>query len=261
MSCDTYRDAVLDRASGEGSSPELDRHLAQCAECRLFDERLGSLATLLEEVPYGPAPAPGLEESVFSLVELDHVARAAEHLGPPPPLDLEHRALSRAGVVVTDRWTRKRALGALVPAAVLLVSLVGMLVMQPWSDDDPTTQASITAGQLMQNVNLDGTSGSMSADLMKFEQQNYGLVLRAEGLPVSPEGTYYEVWMVGPEGEVPAGTFRVLRPDDQVFRLQVGVDPTRYSRVVVTLERDDGDPRRAGRPMLDGWIDTTKVVP
>jgi hypothetical protein len=260
VSCDTYREAVLSRAAGEGASAELDSHLAECPGCREFGERLGTLTTLLADVPYGPAPAPGLEENVFSLVELDHVARAAEHIGPRPPLDLEHRSLTRAGVVVEGRWSRRRALGALVPAAVLLISLVGMIVMQPWSDDDPSAPAAFT-GQLMQNVNLDGTNGSMSADLMKFEQQNYGLVVRAEGLPLSPEGTYYEVWMIGAAGEVPAGTFRVLRAEDQVFRFQVGVDPTHYSRVVVTLERDDGDPRRAGRPVMEGWIDTTKVSP
>jgi anti-sigma-K factor RskA len=65
-----------------------------------------------------------------------------------------------------------------------------------------------------------------------------------------PEGLY-ELWFVAPDGRrVSAGTFH---PDDEgrgTVRLVGAADPAVYSRIAVSLEPADGDPRRQGLDVL-----------
>jgi len=64
-----------------------------------------------------------------------------------------------------------------------------------------------------------------------------------------PDGLY-ELWFVGPRGRVSAGTFH---PDEQgrgVVRLLAAADPKQYPTLSVTLEPNDGNPRRSGPEVL-----------
>jgi anti-sigma-K factor RskA len=65
-----------------------------------------------------------------------------------------------------------------------------------------------------------------------------------------PEGLY-ELWFVAPDGRrVSAGTFH---PDDDgrgTVRLVGAADPAVYTRIAVSLEPSDGNPRRQGPDVL-----------
>jgi hypothetical protein len=65
-----------------------------------------------------------------------------------------------------------------------------------------------------------------------------------------PDGLY-ELWFVAPDGRrISAGTFH---PDDEgrgTVRLVGAADPKVYTRIVVSLEPADGNPRRKGPDVL-----------
>jgi hypothetical protein len=64
-----------------------------------------------------------------------------------------------------------------------------------------------------------------------------------------PDGLY-ELWFVGPRGRVSAGTFHPDENGRGTVRLLAAADPKQYPRLSVTLEPNDGDPRRTGPEVL-----------
>jgi hypothetical protein len=65
------------------------------------------------------------------------------------------------------------------------------------------------------------------------------IVLEVEGLAAAAPGTYYEAWVAGDGGAVPAGTFHMRGGDGWIY-LWSGVDPAEYPILNVTLEREGG---------------------
>lgn len=60
----------------------------------------------------------------------------------------------------------------------------------------------------------------------------------------------YELWFVGPRGRVSAGTFHPDANGRGTVKLVAAADPKQYPRLSVTLEPNDGDPRRTGPEVL-----------
>ena len=77
------------------------------------------------------------------------------------------------------------------------------------------------------------------------------IVLEVEGLAAAAPGTYYEAWMAGDGGAVPAGTFHMRGGDGWIY-LWSGVDPAEYPTLNVTLEREGGG--GSGEVVLTGPI-------
>jgi len=78
------------------------------------------------------------------------------------------------------------------------------------------------------------------------------IVLQVEGLEAAAPGTYYEAWVAGDGGAVPAGTFHMRGGDGWIY-LWSGVDPGEYPTLNVTLEREGGG-GGSGEVVLTGPI-------
>ena len=244
---------------------DIEEHLRGCAGCRATSSRLRVVTGVLVDVPWAEEPRRELEAEVFELIRLEPVVRLASLavVDPPPPADLEERALanvvpSEVVVVQPDRWSRVSKVLAPVMAAAAIG--LGVLVLDLSRDSGgDITDPRVPRGHLMQSVALSGTEAEAEIELVHFRHDNYRLELHADDLPIPPSGSRYEVWLTGPDGYVSAGSFRLVRPDDIVLEFLVGIDPKEYGRVEVTLEDADGDPSKSDRVVLTGRIDPAHV--
>jgi anti-sigma-K factor RskA len=134
-----------------------------------------------------------------------------------------------------------------VAAAAALVVVAGASL---WLARDP--------GQQTVAVELMPTSASSDARaeaVLERDDTGIRVHLHVEGLSRPPDGAHYECWYVSDDDSptrpdrVSAGTFRVPGPAPATIEMVTAADPATYTRIVVTLERDDGDPA-PGEPVL-----------
>jgi anti-sigma-K factor RskA len=111
----------------------------------------------------------------------------------------------------------------------------------------------------MQTIELSGQTVAADLALVHFRHDNYRLELHAANVPDCPPGYYYEVWLRGDDGEVSAGSFRIVRPDDLVLNFTVGIDPAEYYLVEVTREPVEGVPDKEGPVVMRGALDPAHV--
>lgn len=113
-------------------------------------------------------------------------------------------------------------------------------------------------GATVQEISFEGAgSGDASAhgELVRQPDGNHRIVLWAEGLDHTPADSHYEVWLSGERGWVSAGSFKVSEGDSLLWSCPVGVSPEAYPEVWVTLEPDDGNPRRNGPSVLQASLE------
>jgi hypothetical protein len=134
-----------------------------------------------------------------------------------------------------------------VAAAVVLLGLGVAVVRQ--ASRPGTAVAEIAL------VSADNGPGSGEAKVRRTGDGR-AVELHVQGLPPTPAGSYYECWFVG-EGDslehpnrVSAGTFTVDRDGQATVRMFSAADPSRFPRMGVTLEPDDGNPARTGPKVL-----------
>ena len=193
------------------------------------------------------APPDHLEHEVLTLVTLE-----------PDPAGREGSAtkdLARA-----SRLQGKSIRVVLAPAlaaAALTLAAFGMA----WRSDLSNARDRIQAmqeqlgptGAPVQAISfVEAGSPGVSArgELVRQPDGNHRIVVWAKGLAQTPAGHHYEVWLSGKQGWVAAGSFQVSEGDSMTWSFPVGVSPATYPEVWITLEPDDGDPRRTGRSVL-----------
>lgn len=77
--------------------------------------------------------------------------------------------------------------------------------------------------------------------------------MRVRGLKPSARGDFYELWLLGDDGElVSLGSFRAPRSGAATVRVPLPVDPARYRYLDVSREPDDGDPGHSSISILRG---------
>ncbi|MGH9178348.1 MAG: anti-sigma factor, partial [Acidimicrobiales bacterium] len=111
-------------------------------------------------------------------------------------------------------------------------------------------------GRRIALVSADGAATDTVATLRRSDQ-GITVELAVKGLEAPPTGSFYECWYVG-EGDtadqparLSAGTFTVAGAGTgTTVRMTTAADPSRYPRIEITLEPDDGDPRRTGPVVL-----------
>ena len=243
----------------------IHRHVQGCAVCRDELAAVHEVAHLVSDAPLGYVPSATLEGKTFDVVDLERTGElvASSKLAQEPPFDLEDNALALAARRPGPRRRSVRVVTSLaVAGAVGALGIAGFL----WrSQDSLRDQLQVTeartgpVGHSMQLVNLDGPGTQITAELVHYRHDNYRLVLHGDELPPCAEGHFYEVWLVGEEGLVSAGSFRLRRDDDIVFPMQVGVDPSDYPSVQITLEPDDGDPMKNGVVVADAELDLSSI--
>jgi hypothetical protein len=253
----------------------VETHLASCRACSEALDALRTVEDLATAAPLRPESPDDLEGRVFAYVESYEAVQAVPTaaLGPEPPEDLERRSLERAGVLASSRPRRYRVATVLAPAFAAAAAVLSFMYMDARSDVDttspevaitPTTSvfgasAGVPIGHPMQTIELSGDVAAADLELVHFRHDNYRLQLRAADLPGCPPKHYYELWLRGDDGEVSAGSFRIIRPDDIVFNFNVGIDPAEYHLVEVTREPIDGAADKEGQVVLTGVLDPSQV--
>jgi hypothetical protein len=245
-------------------SEQVAQHLASCSACVADLDLVRGVGRLVAAAPLEHDPPPDLAERVFAVAELEPLGGliAGAPLEHEPPEDLEGRSLGRSGVYTTIRtatgWQRVAAVVApAFGAAAVAMAVVGVY----WHGQENELagrirtihQAAGPIGVKLTSLHFQGpsTSGAADGDLWHMPHDNYRLVIHAHGLPITPPGFHYEVWMSGADGRrTMAGSFRVLTDRQTVFPLFVGVDPSEYPHVEIRLEREDGDPALTGSTVM-----------
>ena len=166
---------------------------------------------------------------------------------PPPPWP---------GEAVAPRHAARGRL-VLRPVAVAVASIalvgagVGAGLLLAGGDD-----ATAPGGEAVQ-VELEplGESPPGAAGTVELEPRAGGTAtVTLEGLRPSEGGYFYELWLLGADGElVSLGSVRVPESGRATLEnVQIPVDPRRFRSLDVSLEPDDGDPGHSAESVLRG---------
>lgn len=236
---------------------EVRTHVDGCAACGAELAEASTVHKLLVDAPLEHSPNPRLEDEVFALVGLDRVGRLATEvpLSVEPPDGLERAAFERAGVVAPRR---SRAMTVLVPALGVTTVVFGILGINWRSQADRMREDHGPLGQTLQLVQLEGAAAppDKTVELVRYGGTGYRVETQTS-FPTAPEGYYYELWMVGASGRVSCGAFT----GGSFHHFPVGVDPSEYPYLQITLEPEDGDESMNGTVQWEGRLDATPALP
>lgn len=210
-----------------------EAHYPSCEVCRAdvldFRATLAHLATATST----PAPAAMKDRVMAEIAQ----TRQLSPLLPSKVTELAER-----------RRRRQRTVGGFLAAAAAVVALVGGVMAFRSGDDQPAYAGALTEvlaqpdGRLI-TLAADGSVGTVKVAWSQTDQQ---AVLLGDGLPAAPEGSAYELWLIGADGPVP---MQVLQSaDDGHLRAVVPIDaePQAWG---VTIEPAAGSPAPTG-PIL-----------
>jgi hypothetical protein len=194
-----------------------------------------ALARLLEDPAVWAEVPAGLRERTLAEATAAHNGAVVTRPDVEP-------ALRTGGP--TRRVGHRRVVLAAAAVVVLGLMLAGGLL----SVGDPR------AGGV--EVALTGTEDSPGAAAtveLRNEPAGVSVELEAEGLPPAPEGSFYEVWLVGSTGKVSAGSFHRRGHQDRIT-LWLGVDPDDYDAITVTRQPVAGGTPADGVVVLRGEL-------
>jgi anti-sigma-K factor RskA len=228
---------VMDAISGADRT-RFERHMAGCAECaeevaslRETAARLGSAAATI--------PPPGLKERVMA-------GTAATRQEPPVVEGARRLSRIRSGLSMA----RPRRLAAVVVVAIVVVVAVGLAGTRRQLDQARNTSqqvaAVLTAGDARMMTGR--VAGGGTATVVMSHSRD-ALVFTAAGLPLLSGSQGYELWLIGPAGERPAG---MLHPGSHGMTgpvVATGLRPGDH--LALTIEPGDGTRRPTTRMMLD----------
>jgi hypothetical protein len=199
---------------------EFEAHLATCEECRReLAEIQGALELADDAVGDFELPA-GLKERTLEAV----------------------RTAPASNVVPLRRPNRFFTILAAAAVTVVAVGVGSRVILTD----------RFAADRILSLAAPDGGPARATA---KVEDTPNGPVVQMDvhGLPDAPKGTFYECWFVGAGDDlktpnrVSVGTFR---QGDTSLRMQSSADPSKFPKMGVTLEPDDGNPARTGPKVL-----------
>lgn len=200
-------------ALGDEERDRFERHLEECGACRREVEELRRTAARLGSVEHA-SPSPHLRRRVLTAIESMPQDDAAD----PRPVRPGWR-----------RWW-------LAAAAALLVGVIAIGVAVGLSRGGAdAVMHEVMASADARMVELSGTAGGSARFLYAPSQQRGVLV--ATDVPAVAEDEAYQVWLIGPAGELPAGLFR---PDQGEATLVVEGDLASARLMGVTVEPRGG---------------------
>jgi hypothetical protein len=262
--CEVIRVELPGLISGELSTQTaitVNVHLRECDACSRELDELRETITILSAAPLQAQVDPGLEQRVFDVAALEQVGSmvSAAPLETEPPIDLEARALVRAGVldaITTPRSRWAKVTMVLAPSLAATAVVVGFFASQWHSRLNRFEDSFGPMGQHVATQQLTSfdTTNQARAELYDSQHTNFHIVLHPDRLPVTPPGFHYELWLSGTEGSISAGSFRVTGPEDSVFVFTVAVDPREYPHIELSLEPDDGNPAHTGETIMEANV-------
>jgi hypothetical protein len=168
--------------------------------------------------------------------------------------DLRARTLAAAteAPAAAPRPLRSHRLLLAAAAVVILgVAVAGALALT--RDTSPSGTEVALAG----TENMPGASARAE---LRDEGAGVSVTLSVGGVPPAPDGSFYEVWLVGEAGKVSAGTFH-RRGDQDTITLWLGVDPDGYDAITVTRQPVDGGTTAEGVVILRGDLPAATQQP
>ncbi len=246
----------------------LEAHLASCGSCTSELEAVRQIMASIQANGIEP-PSSDLRAVVLAMAEADRLAPMLSRAVEPPRAELKQQVLGaiqreaknahRPATVSVLARHRKQVARALVAAAILVA---GVVLGSVFGTEDPSVGTvaigSVPLGHETQVVTLEGM-GPSNAVVRHYRHDNFRLILSVVGYEVTPAGFHYAVWVRGSAGDVAIGTFRLKRSDTFDIPFAIGVNPTDYPELAVTLEPDDGDPALTGQIVTRGRFDPKSV--
>jgi len=244
---------VMD-AITEAERTSFERHLLSCEQCREDVRGLREAAARLAEAA-AISPRPELRERAL---------QAAARVRQQPPLVLSQnrqlvagrrwwhgsRWLLRSGGVGARPWLARLALGAAVVLAITatvfglhLSSMQGKLTAAEQRD---TAIAKVLGAHDATMLTAKVTTGGMATVVMSHRAR--ALVFIASGLTRLPASQAYELWLMSPAGDTPAGMLPPARKGMSgpmvVNRLRPG------EQLAMTVEPATGAQRPTSAPVV-----------
>ena len=216
--CDTIRIELGSYALGALEPDEarhIKTHLDHCDRCQTELAELSAASDLLRS-PTTRAFAAELER------------------GPDLDPAMVADALARVAATRSSEARRTRQLRTGRAAAgtgfVAAIAIAFGLTTRPADPFAPTSAA----------TTLQAAPGITAAATIRLSARPWGtqVDLRTSQLPPLPPGSYYQVWLVRPDGtRVAAGTFRPTTPDGRArVRLAAAIPRPQVARIGITIE-------------------------
>lgn len=238
------RDIAVSYLLGELSSEDRERFeldLASDSELRELVEELKPVVVKLEELPSeaweAPEPPPLDIARVTSTEDLAPLAeREAE-------ADRAARSLKKPG---GNRWFRLS--GYLVAGAALL--LVGYFIGNSGGGESSPT---VEPGPALALESYGEAPPSAEGQVRMVSSTGDQMQLDVTGLKPNPRGEFYELWLLGKDGELVAlGSFKVGDEGQRTVELPLPVDPASFQYFDVSIQSDKEGPDHSGRSVLRG---------
>lgn len=212
----------------------------------------GERRRIEEALGRDPALRAEVERMSAIVAELEATPAEVWEPGPVPPLpELPARGRAPGARAALRRLLPGRlALPPLAAAAAALVLLaagvgIGVLVAD---GGEPAP-----AGPAVALQPVGGEAPAAAGEAVVVSSDGGGLRLSVAGLPPSPEGEHYELWLLdGPDRLLSLGAFRVPPEGATAVTVPLPVPVTAFDFVDVSVEPDDGDPSHSGRSVLRG---------
>ncbi len=215
-------------ALDDAERARFETHLETCADCRAEVAGLLEATALLAETTAVEPPAHVRDAVLAGIGTVRPLPPVVTPLSDPAP-----RGSSRR------RWPTKLQAGALAAAAAVITAIgIGVVVAEPWADED-TSQNLTAADRVLAAPDAQTvatTVGEATATVVVSRSQGKA-VLVTEDMPAAPDGKVYELWLQTPEDEmVPAG----LMPAGADQTVLLEGDASDAVGVGITIEPEGG---------------------
>jgi anti-sigma-K factor RskA len=191
-----------------------------------------------------PPPPPWAMDGPGPAHALAGGPREAQSPGAAHPPARPARALRRR-----RRPLVLRPLRAALASVALLATGLGAGLLLAGRDDPAPGPAPGSLRVVLQPLGGQGAAGAVTLTGGAGGSATASL----SGLPPSGRGEFYELWLLGDDGElVSLGSVRVPASGRAELRVEIPVDPGRFRYLDVSREPADGDPGHSSDSVLRG---------
>lgn len=187
---------------------------------------------------------------------LEALPEDAWHAPEPPPLVMPGSPPEVPPAAAKPASPRRAGFGWLRVgagfAAALVILAAGVLIGTQLDSDGPGDAAPQQTLALQSVPGPDTPSGATGQVSLASSTED-AVTLDVSGLKPTGSDEFYELWLLGKEGELVAlGTFRVEPDGGSQIEVPLPVDPDKYEYFDVSIQVDNGDPAHSGRSVLRG---------